>query len=144
VGPDYASVFNGSFTAQMAEDGTFDLVFDLAPFDYDPAAGDLLLEVLVNTPTIPSARTLHFEFDFLLPDTSRVFQVPGTGVNVQNHGLLTRFTITTVPEPGSGSLVAAGLLVLLAVLFLSRKSSKQRVSRIEDRPGQTPPNLLLS
>ena len=114
-GADYTSVFDRSFTAFMSENGTFDLLFDIAPFNYNPAAGDLLLEVLLKTPTTTAAPNLQFEFANNSSNTSRVFELPGPLMEVQNSGLLTRFTVTEAPEACTGAMTVGGMLLLLAL-----------------------------
>ena len=114
--PDFVSVFSGTQTATLLNTNTFDLVFNVTPFVYDPTQGSLLLDI-VNTSSSGS-----FFFDSNTADTNlnssygRLYNNTGNGaVTPQaNGGLRTRFTFTPAavgaPEPGSLALLGGGLL----------------------------------
>jgi hypothetical protein len=106
----------------------FDLILTLdTPFVYDPANGDLLLEVLMatNTKLLPLSGVSYLD---AVESTTGLFDVglqrvwnSGGDVNatdgstdLHGYGLVTRFTYTVVPEPGTGLLVIAGLFALAA------------------------------
>lgn len=125
------SVSGGSFSGSNAGGpgpNAFDLVLALdTPFVYDPADGDLLLEVLMgsNTSLLPpggfsyldAVESSHGLFDV---GVQRVFNSSGnTGAatgftDLHGFGLVTRFTYTVVPEPGTALLTALGLAALAA------------------------------
>ncbi len=120
-------VYNGT-NAGAPGPNAFDLILTLdTPFLYDPANGDLLLEVLMetNTNVLPAGGFSYLDavesttglFDIGL---QRVWNSGGdTGAlsgstDVEGYGLVTRFTYDVVPEPGTGLLVMAGLVGLAA------------------------------
>lgn len=121
-----AAATYGGTNAGGPAPNAFDLVLTLdAPFLYDSANGDLLLEVLMDTNTqlLPPTGVSYLDavesttgsFDVGL---QRVWNSGGdvnalTGsTDLHGYGLVTRFTYEVVPEPGTGLLVIAGLLVL--------------------------------
>lgn len=122
IGPDVQTVFNGtkSFTAQS--NNTFDLDFGLTPFTYDPANGNLLLDVFVNSSTAPG---IGFVATTGSADTSRVFNLNGNGAPTSDPGvgLQTQFSFrpaqTSVPEPGAYALVVG--LAVPGVMLLRRR-----------------------
>jgi len=106
----------------------FDVILTLdTPFLYNPANGDLLLEVLMETQVNFLPLSGFSYLDAVESDTGtfdiglqRVWNSGGdTGAltgstDVEGFGLVTRFTYDVVPEPGTGLLLTAGLLGLAA------------------------------
>jgi hypothetical protein len=45
-------VFSGPLAATITRSDQFDLIIDITPFTYDPASGNLLLDVTLNSPTL--------------------------------------------------------------------------------------------
>jgi PEP-CTERM motif len=98
----------------------FEIVFPLlTPFFYDPALGNLLLELRIPVQAAqPVLATTAFDGTISGSDaTSRVYSYSNgvdspTADQIDTYGLITRFTATPVPEPGTLALVAVGLAVL--------------------------------
>jgi hypothetical protein len=122
-----AQLFTGT-NAGAPGPNAFDLILALAtPFTYDPSAGDLLLEVLMDTNTklLPLSGISYLD---AVESTTALFDVGVQRVwnsvgdvgatdgdtDLHGYGLVTRFTYSAVPEPGTGLLVIAGLLTLAA------------------------------
>lgn len=129
VGADDTLVFTGSFLWDACGEGSADCVgagprdFDLPiplsqPFVYDPAAGNLLLEVYNNDPTTVIGYFLDVEVT-LGDSVSRVVQTdsPTGSLQANSAGLVTQF-VYTVPEAGS---FASGAAALLAAGVLRRR-----------------------
>ena len=117
-GADFATVFDGTISATSSSTVVPFVVPLDAPFSYDPAAGNLLLDVFVVNNTItplgpipPGAIVVPFLWG---PDPAiaRVFNFGGTGVPLQQpDGLVTRFSDgVPVPEPGALMLLGVGLV----------------------------------
>lgn len=98
------------------------------PFLFDPAAGNLLVEVRNRTGTnLPFGNAIFFDaVDSGADGTSRVFEFfDGDGAEVEvgqidSLGLVTRFHVAVIPEPSPGLLVAIGILVLATGRRLQR------------------------
>ena len=91
-GPDHRTVYRvDSQTFRARGDGSFDLVFPVTPFVYDPSKGNLLVEFEVHTHA--GQQPLH-----MTAGTARqigsVYRLPNSPVMLRNpsQGLLTRFT----------------------------------------------------
>ena len=96
----------------------FEIVFPLlTPFFYDPAAGNLLLDIRIPVQAAqPLIATVAFDGSVSGSDaTSRVYSYYNdvnspTADQVSSYGLIARFT--AVPEPSTIPLVALGLVAL--------------------------------
>jgi len=91
--------------------------FDGTPFNYDPAHGNLLLEVIAtNQDNVPGGTTNgYMATDDNGTVTSRAYVI-GTGTTatgIDNTGLVTGIN---VPEPGSMALFGSGLVGLAGLL----------------------------
>jgi hypothetical protein len=120
VGANDVTVFNGSlslsslFTGPAGGPKAFDIVINLTtPFAYNPASGNLLLDVR----DVSGASAAFFmDAQSTLGDSvSRAFTDNSGTVNdatgvTDTLGLVTQFTLTPVPEPGTMFLLAAGVL----------------------------------
>jgi len=98
----------------------FEIVFPLlTPFFYDPADGNLLLDIRIPVQAAqPLLATVAFDGSVSGSDaTSRVYSYLNdvnspTADQVSTYGLIARFTATPVPEPSTLPLVALGLAAL--------------------------------
>src|SRR5689334_739695 len=50
-GADFTQVFSGPLTASITANDQFDVVINITPFTFNPANGNLLLDVTINAPT---------------------------------------------------------------------------------------------
>jgi hypothetical protein len=124
-GPNLTTVFDRALTISHAwqpgypASQPFDLTipFDV-PFDYNPSAGNLLLDYIVETGA-SSGGPLDSVF-FGGPDTiARLYQylsVPGSAAGYGiGQGLVTQFSFASVPEPNAIALLAFGGALLCYV-----------------------------
>jgi hypothetical protein len=128
VGPDDTIVFSGplnfssSFTGPVGGPKAFDIVIDLTtPFFYNPAAGNLLLDVR-NFSGEPSGLAGGFDSQFTAGDSiSRALgDIAGsTAFVIDTEGLVTEFTVT--PEPGPIGLLATGIVLIFGRLPRRRR-----------------------
>jgi hypothetical protein len=104
-GADFAQVFSGPLTATITANDQFDLVIDIVPFTYNPANGNLLLDVGTNAPTqFTGGQVLYYNAGFS-SSTSRTANPSGGegGAFTDGFGLETRFT-TAGPTAASVTL----------------------------------------
>lgn len=105
-------VFSGSVLASLTPAaGDFDFSINLStPFLYDPAAGNLLLEVTVISATGTPGTGLSGAFgaDFGEPGMGILFVGKAPVESNAHLGLVTQFTTAPVPEPGVAGLALAG------------------------------------
>lgn len=129
IGPDATLVYSGNLIWPAPEAGDprpFNLPITLStPFEYDPSAGNLLLEVYNLSEIFPLEYVLDTQNS--VDETSRVVEVtiPGSGehqippVGTGSRGLITQF-VYTAPEPGA---IGAGITALFALATLRRSRS---------------------
>jgi PEP-CTERM motif len=87
------------------------LSFTGGPFTYDPADGNLLLDIQITDPVAPGPVTAMFQDgDSFGP--AGVIRYSNFGGGTTGYGLVTRFDITT-PEPGTLALLGCGFVGLL-------------------------------
>jgi len=119
VGLDDTIVVNrGPLALSSAGTGLFDITINFdTPFAYDPALGNLLLDIRNFGGASAFVSPLDSHIDFGDP-SSRLFSsifgdVSSTSGIGGTESLITQFTFdpVSVPEPGTLSLLAAGLLV---------------------------------
>jgi len=95
------------------------LVININPFTYDPANGNLLLDVSLNSTTVFSGGSALFFVAGFDPNTSRIANPTGgtTATVADGFGLQTRFAATTaVPEPSAVLLFGTSLAGLAAAI----------------------------
>src|SRR2546425_6256540 len=101
------------------------LVTLTTPFFYNPAAGNLLMDVRYYQGATPGVAPGPFDASTSSGDTvSRVytFGVDGVTGTADTGGLITAFVATPVPEPGSVVLLFFGVATL--GIFLRRRQRK--------------------
>lgn len=105
---------SSAYTAGPGNTKAFDIVINLTtPFFYNPALGNLLMDVRnYGGGTTSSFEAVGTEGD----GTGRILNFGG-GVNattgtIDTGGLVTAFTVTPVPEPGSACLLLGGVALL--------------------------------
>ena len=103
-GADLVPVFTGPVTTTLNAADQFDLVMDVTPFAYNPANGNLLLQVTVNAPTEFTGNPLYFRAGFDT-NSSRAANPGGGegGAFTDGFGLETRF-LTLAPTASEGSI----------------------------------------
>jgi hypothetical protein len=114
---------SSSFTGPAGGPKNFDIVIPFTtPFLYNPALGNLLLDVR----NFSGGVTTQFDAQTASDTTSRLFSSPVSATigNADTLGLVTKFQTTqttVVPEPGSLLLLATGLAVGLVSRHWSRR-----------------------
>jgi hypothetical protein len=129
VGTNNLTVFSGPLslssndTPAAGGSRAFDIIINLAtPFLYDPAAGNLLLDVF----NFAGGQTTAFDAQNTVGDAvSRVYNNLG-GVNAttgttDSTGLVTRFAVAVVPESSTLALALPALAMAGAVIIKRRK-----------------------
>jgi hypothetical protein len=125
-GVDFTTVFSGVQAVAATGTSTFDLVFNLSsPFNYNPASGNLLLDVFINS---NGAVEPMFYVSGTSLDSSRVFNSGGNGApTADSLSLETQFTVTSaVPEPSSGLLLLVGIGLMSGAAIISRAKAGPR------------------
>jgi len=131
-GADFLSVFSGPLVATITANNQFDLLIDITPFTYDPSNGNLLLDVVINSPTqFTGGSNLFFRSGFVLAATRAGNPSSGgTATFVDDQSLITRFTTGqpagAVPEPATIFLLGSGLTSVAAGIRKRRKRSELR------------------
>jgi hypothetical protein len=126
IGGDNTQVFSGSIAQSWTFGNTLFIAFS-TPFTYNPGNGNLLLDVVGSGVSTPGGSTF-FDVNSTGSNTfSRVYCSGGVGcdpgtVNV-NYGLVTGFEFQPVPEPGTITLAALGIL---GTFFLLRMWVRRR------------------
>jgi hypothetical protein len=106
LGPDNAVFLNYS--------GPVGPVFTGTPFYYDPAMGNLLMDIVVNSFSVGTKPSVHVWEDKDSGVMSRAANMGGSGFS-DLEGMVTTFEGETVPEPSSILLLTGALLAALAL-----------------------------
>src|SRR5215813_2460030 len=100
-GGDFTQVFSGQVTAQLTANNQFDLLIDITPFTYNPASGNLLLEVVMNSPRQFSGGSVLYFVAGNSSDVGRAANPTGAagGAFTSNgFGVQTRFTTRSTAQ----------------------------------------------
>ena len=122
LGGDNTAVWNGNISQAWAFGDTLTITFS-TPFTYNPANGNLLMDVVGSGVSVPGNNTY---FDVNSGGvTTRVFCYSGIACNPGNpspgYGLVTTFVTGTAPTPEPGSILLLGSGVLGLAGMLRRK-----------------------
>jgi hypothetical protein len=123
IGADVTTVRSGSLTLSSSFTGVgpkdFDILINLTtPFTYNPASGNLLMDVLNQSPENNNI-SLFFDAPNTTGDSSsRIYGTEGapgaTAGTSDSSGMVTRFTFgnasVAAPEPGTLALLALGIV----------------------------------
>ena len=124
---DLTPVFSGTVTVPSTGSGSFDFIVPLATaFLYDPAVGNLLLDVFVIHNNLRQATGFVAGIGSSF-GVGRVFNGAGFGPPAAgpNEGLLTQFSDTApVPEPATLTLVGAALVGVAGDRWRRRKRQR--------------------
>jgi hypothetical protein len=119
-GADFVQVFSGPLAATITANDQFDLIINIVPFTYNPANGNLLLDVAINSPTqFTAGPVLYYDAGFD-SRTSRAANPGGTagGAFTDGFGIETRFATappTAAPATISGQVTDANGVALPGV-----------------------------
>jgi hypothetical protein len=119
IGADNSTVFSGNLSRPWAFGDTLTIDFT-TPFTYDPAYGNLLMDVLVTGATDANG---HIWFDASAGNTT-MGRTYNAGNTDSGYGLVTGFESsdpTVVPEPASLLLLGTGLIGLVGRAWRKRR-----------------------
>jgi PEP-CTERM motif len=121
VGADNQIIFDGSLVSTVAANAPLTFTFS-APFDYNPAEGNLLLDFQISGVTNESFAGFAAENGEFLT-SSRM--VNGSAKGTTGFGLVTQFVFNSaaVPEPGTLGMAVIGIVVL-AIFHRCRRRTR--------------------
>jgi hypothetical protein len=135
IGLDDTTVFNGALHLASADTGPaggpkdFDIIIALnTPFFYNPAAGNLLLDVR----NLSGGFTAPFDAQNTVGDSISRLTSAKNGVNdltgsADSIGLVTQLTlVAAVPEPSPRMLLLLGIILMGSVKFLRDRARQHR------------------
>ena len=111
TGLDAALFFNGALSGPASPSFTI----NGTAFQYNPAAGDLLIEVVKSGTSEAFALYTDFRDDFSGFQRVYAYGNDAAGFVEQNYGLVTGFTIADAPEPSTFGMAGAALAGLIAL-----------------------------
>ena len=121
LGADNTLVWSGVLSGPVPAITSFDLT---TPFFYDPALGNLLLDIRVIGGNVLFSSWAFLDADFGGSQMGRALYVDGVrSEEVPNYGLVTEFDPAVVPEPASMTLLATGLAGMAAAARRKRRRS---------------------
>lgn len=132
LGADFTTVFTGSatvssaFTPAVGTPKDFDITFDFTtPFVYNPASGNLLLELIVESAHTTTPVDAHNDDQIIPKDaTSSAYALLSTAPSadfVNSFGLVTQFGANPVPEAGATAAAWAAAAGVVAVVIRARR-----------------------
>jgi len=113
IGPDNTQFFSGVLSGPITG-GVFTVIG--TPFDYNPANGNLLLDILISNPTSIGGSSVFLDESGASPATTQRAYIDGGVSSAGSGGLVTQFTLApvsiSVPEPSTWGLGSISLLLL--------------------------------
>jgi hypothetical protein len=124
LGADATQVLSVTIPAGGVSFGTSYTFTNTSPFDYNPANGNLLLQVAVSNQdnVLNGNGNSYVDADDTGALTSRAYAIPSMDISIADStGLVTTFSFgpaTAVPEPSSLLVAAGGMLLMLGMVRL--------------------------
>lgn len=135
VGADAVSVYQGAISFAAPATGGFEYVVNfMTPFLYDPAKGNLLLDVLLPNGTMVSGSSFFLasydtanDFNDGVYSVNSVFDGSATSGIANTAAAITQFTgtsVASVPEPTTWSMMLIGFGIMGVAVRYRRRSTK--------------------
>ena len=128
IGPNQTVVYSGPLHFYETEAEKYDIHVPITPFLYDPAAGNVLVDIFNYAPI--SSRPPDWVVDAAYRPGDSVSEVGGKATDSSGFsgtgGVMVRFTYTPIPEPSTWALLATGAIGLAITRWVSRRKIKIR------------------
>jgi len=113
---------DSSFSQAMSSSGpeSFSLLFDISDFQYDPSAGNLLLDIAISG----ISNVASFSRAGVTGESSRAFNSTGVVGGTDGYALRSRISFAPVPIPPSVWLFGSGLLGLVGIARRKAETAK--------------------